>query len=124
MAKRHRRSSSHRRRHRRGGSSSGTGTATASAPSPASYSSAASFGAAVNGSGDSQYSRVFSQNSPYPPNGNAIIGMQGQRAGSRRHRRRHSRRTYKGGFMGAISTALVPFGLIGLQQMFSRRHRK
>lgn len=119
--RRHRRSTRSRRtrrrhhrtrRHRRGG---------AGAPAPSSYSSAASWGAAVNGSGDSQYGRVFNQNSPFPPNGNAIIGAQGQRAGGRH--RRHRR--HRGGFMSAmVGKALVPLGLIGLQQYFSRRHKK
>lgn len=119
-SRRHRRSRSRsrkhhtrrHRRHRRGG---------AGAPAPSSYSSAASWGAAVNGSGDSQYGRVFNQNSPFPPNGNAIIGAQGQRAGGRH--RRHRR--HRGGFMtGMLSKAIVPLGLIGLQQYFSRRHKK
>ncbi len=43
------------------------------------YSSASTYGSYVNGSGDSQYNRVFSLNSPDASNpSNNIVGVQGQ----------------------------------------------
>ena len=131
MAHRHRKGSRSRscsRRHRKGG---------ANAPDPSSYSSASTYGMAVNGSGDSQYNRVFSNSSPdaqFPSN--TIVGVQGQnvgyspstqKAGGRRRKRR-------GGFWGPIvNQAVVPFGILGMQQTYrrkkyggskSRRHRR
>lgn len=120
MATRHKRSHrrSHRRRHRGG----------ASAPNPSSYSSAASYGEAVNGGTNSQYSRVFNQGNNLSNTGNAIIGLQGQKAGRKSHRKR-------GGFLGlgsVINQAAVPFSILGMQQTYrrkknggkhSRRHR-
>lgn len=134
-SRRHRTKRRHsHRRHRRGGATNttgatGTGTGTVN---PSSYSSASSWMGAINGSGDSQYGRVFNQSSPFPANGNSIIGTNGQRAGSKggskggSHKgRRHHSKTYKGGgVMGLVSQALVPLGLIGLQRMFSKKFKK
>lgn len=121
--KHHSRRKSHRSRRHRGGASDELSTA-----SPSSYSSAATWGQAINGSADAQYGRVFNQSSQFPPNGNAIIGAQGQRAGSRHRRRTRRHRThrkkYRGGFMGMIDTALAPLALLGLQQAYSRKHKK
>jgi hypothetical protein len=90
------------------------------------YSSAASYGSYVNGSGDSQWNRVFT--GANLPNGNEIIGAQGQNStippsvASSGKMTGGKRRTKKGGFWGqVISQALVPFGLWGLQNRFSRR---
>jgi hypothetical protein len=92
----------------------------------AAYSSAASYGSYVNGSGDSQWNRVFT--GANLPNGNEIIGAQGQNStippsvASSGKMTGGKRRTKKGGFWGqVISQALVPFGLWGAQNRFSRR---
>jgi hypothetical protein len=105
------------------------------------YSSASSYSSYVNGSENSQYDRVFSQAGPYASvPGNTSIGAQGQNAnmlgtpnasslsliqnaGSRRRRsqkRRHTKKRY-GGFLGqVINQAIVPFGLLGMQQSYRR----
>ena len=117
------------------------------------YSSASSYGTYVNGSGASQYDRVFSQNSPDAGNpSNNIWGAQGQNlglpsntptqqqlsliqsAGRRRTKRNRSRsrrrmmsrsRSKRGGFFGeVINQAVVPFTLLGLQQTFRRKGKK
>ena len=97
------------------------------------YSSASTYGSYVNGSGDSQYSRVFDQTSDAGRQSNVIIGAQGQwaqqphgpnaqnlsliqSAGKRRNKR--------GGLWGeVINQAVVPFTLLGLQQNYGRNKR-
>ena len=131
-----------RRRRMRGGNSG------------APYSSASSYGSYVNGSENSQYDRVFSQAGSYASvPGNTSIGAQGQNAnmlgtpnasslsliqnaGSKRrrsHKKRNTKKRY-GGFLGqVINQAIVPLGLLGMQQTYrrnkhsnnkSRRHRR
>jgi hypothetical protein len=96
------------------------------------YSSASSYGSYVNGSGNSQFSRVFDQSGPYSGReSNIIVGAQGQNAqqpgfpsaeqtsriqsAGKRHRKR-------GGFLGeVINQAVVPFTLLGLQQTYRRK---
>ena len=96
-----RKSHRHGRKHRGG-----------SAPNPSSYGSASSYGMVVNGSGDSQFNRVFGNGG----NSNVIIGAQGQKAGGKR-------RSKKGGFWGQIiNQAVVPFGILGLQQTYRRKN--
>ena len=127
MAHRHRKGS-RSRRHRKGG---------ANAPDPSSYSSASTYGMAVNGSGDSQYNRVFQNSSPdaqFPSN--TIVGVQGQNLGysPSNTQKAGRRRRRKGGFWGPIvNQAVVPFGILGMQQTYrrkkyggakSRRHRR
>lgn len=108
------------------------------------YSSASTYGSYVNGSDNAQYDRVFSQAGPYGSvPGNESIGAQGQnatfqgapnasslaliqKAGSRR--RRASRRSHtkkrRGGFLGQIiNQAIVPFGILGMQQSYKRNKR-
>lgn len=129
MPRSHRRRT-HRRRHRGG-----------NAPNPSSYSSGASYGMAVNGTGDAQYNRVFDIQGPDGMNqSNAIVGAQGQRAG-RKHKMRKGgynpwiprnpfrggskRRTRRGGMWGhIINQAIVPATLLGLQQRYGKRTRK
>lgn len=110
-----------------------------------SYTSGSTYGSYVNGSGDSQFARTFDATGPYAGRaGSEYVGAQGQwsqqpstptaqnlsliqSAG----RRRRSRR---GGFFGeVINQAIVPFGLLGLQQTYrkksyggkkTRRHRR
>jgi len=112
------------------------------------YSSATSYSSYVNGSENSQYDRVFSQAGPYAGvAGNMSIGAQGQnstmagvpnanslaliqKAGSRRRGHRGTRRirhTKKrhGGFLGSVlNQAIVPFGLLGLQQSYGRNRSR
>lgn len=109
------------------------------------YTSATTYGSYVNGSENAQYDRVFSQAGPYASiPGNESIGAQGQnsffqgtptaaelsliqKAGSKRRRgsrRSHTKRR-RGGFIGPIiNQAIVPFGILGLQQSYKRnKHR-
>jgi hypothetical protein len=104
----------------------------------AAYSSAATYGQYVNGTENAQYNRVFSQTGPYASNqSNVSIGAQGQnghfidapnsaslaliqRAGSKR---KHTKKR-RGGFLGqVINQAIVPFGILGMQQSYKRKHR-
>lgn len=96
------------------------------------YSSASSYAEYVAGPMDAQYSRTFDQSGPYGQvPGNTLIGAQGQGVPSQgptsaqlnlvqsagRHRRRH-----RGGFLGeVVNQAIVPLGLLGLQQTFRRK---
>ena len=110
-----------------------------------SYTSASTYGAFVNGSPASQFARTFDTTGPYASRvGTEYVGAQGQNAqqpgvpsaeqlklvqsaGKRRKNRR-------GGFFGeVINQAIVPFGLLGLQQTYkkksyggrkTRRHRR
>jgi len=89
----------------------------AGAPNPATYSSAAGYGMAVNGSGNSQWDRTFIGNGPAN-----YVGVQGQRAGSRKSRKGKNR---KGGSWGAmLNQAIVPFALFGMQQSYNTRRNK
>jgi len=108
-----------RRRKRRGGQS---------AASPAQYSSAATFVKATVGTGDQQYDNVFK--GANLPNGNEIVGLQGQNttipasqpqnAGNMMGGKK--RRSKRGGYWGQVlSTALVPFGLWAAQNRYSKR---
>ena len=110
-----------------------------------SYTSGSTYGSYVNGSPDSQFARTFDATGPYAArSGSEYVGAQGQwsqqpnvpssqnlsliqSAGKRRKSRR-------GGFFGeVINQAIVPFGLLGLQQTYrkkrsggrkTRRHRR
>ena len=112
-----------------------------------SYGSASSYNVAVNGDGNAQYDRTFSQSGAYGSvSGNTIIGAQGQNAnvvgtpkdltliqsaGSRRRRHR-SNKTHKshtkkarGGFIGPlVNDAIVPFGLMAMQQNYNKNKNK
>jgi hypothetical protein len=98
------------------------------------YTSGTTYGDYVNGSGDSQYARTFDQTGPYADRvGTLYVGAQGQwanpyntpsgenlsliqSAGKSRKRR--------GGLVGeVINQAIVPFGLLGLQQTYGRKRR-
>jgi hypothetical protein len=99
------------------------------------YTSASTYGSYVNGSGNSQFSRTFDQTGPYANRmGTDYVGAQGQwfkqphaptqqdlsliqSAGKRSRRKR-------GGLLGqVINQAIVPFGILGLQQSY-RRHKR
>ena len=116
------RKSYHRRKtHRRGRKHRG-----GSAPNPASYSSASTYGMAVNGTGDSQFDRVFSQSGMDGRfQSNTIVGAQGQNLGlppTVAQKAGGRRRSKKGGFWGeVINQAVVPFGILGLQQTYGKK---
>ncbi len=99
-----------------------------------SYTDGASYGTYVNGSPDSQFARTFDATGPYASRaGSEYVGAQGQwsqqpnvpsaqnlsliqSAGRRRKRSR------RGGFFGeVINQAIVPFGLLGLQQTYRKK---
>jgi len=106
---------SHRHRHRHGRKHRGGSSA-----NPSSYSSASTYGMAVNGSGDSQFNRVFGNGG----NSNIITGVQGQNAGipATLAQKAGGKRSKKGGFWGQIiNQAVVPFGILGLQQTYRRK---
>lgn len=125
MARRHSRSHSRRHRTRSRKMRAGSGN----------YSDASSYGMYVSGTGGSQWNRTMDQAGHYGQvPGNTIIGAQGQnvppvsqmpnsgnlnliQSGAGRRRRR-------GGFLGeVVNQAIVPFGLLGLQQTYRRKSR-
>jgi hypothetical protein len=96
------------------------------------YSDGASYGMYVNGTGGSQWARTMDQSGPYGQiQGNTIIGAQGQNvmpstrvpsAGELDLVQKGGRRRRRGGFLGeVINQAIVPFGLLGMQQTYRRR---
>ena len=94
------------RRHRGGAGSA----------SPSSYSSASSYGVAVNGpTVEGQFDRTFMGTGPA-----TYRGVQGQMTGGKRHTKRR-----RGGFLGAmgsvINQAIVPFSILGMQQTYGRK---
>ena len=113
-----------RRRRQRGGSAEAQ-----SAPAPAPYSDAASYVAANYGDGNTQWNNVFGPQSTSTM-GNEIVNLNHPQmvqanvpqGGGRR--RRGSRKGKRGGFLGnVVSQAIVPFGLLALQNKYSRRLR-
>jgi hypothetical protein len=99
------------------------------------YTSASTYGSYVNGPPNSQFARTFDQSGPYGDrSGTEYVGAQGQNAQQQggpsaeqltqvqsagKRRRRRSRR---GGFFGeVINQAIVPFGLLGLQQTYRKK---
>ena len=118
---------SRRKRHRHGRKHRGGSSA-----NPTSYSSASTYGMAVNGSGDSQFNRVFGNGG----NSNIITGVQGQNSGipATLAQKAGGKRSKRGGFWGEIiNQAVVPFGILGLQQSYrnkkhgggkTRKHRR
>jgi len=101
------------------------------APNPSTYGSASSYGMAVNGTGGSQFDRVFNQNGPDAgTQSNSIVGVQGQndnirpmwKQGGGKRRRRSTSRSRKGGFFGqVINRAIVPLSILGMQQTYRRK---
>ena len=117
----HKRHRSSRRRVKRGGKMGDV------AAQP--YTSAASYEKWMLGTENQQYGRVFDQGGPNNSQSNAIMANQNsgllgylpyQRAGKKSRRTR--RRNKKGGFLGSVvNQAIVPFGLVGLNQMYGKR---
>jgi hypothetical protein len=96
------------------------------------YSSATTYGEYVNGSGGSQWARTMDQSGPYGKiPGNDIIGAQGQNvipptrmptSGELSLVQSAGRRRRRGGFLGeVINQAIVPFGILGMQQTYRRK---
>lgn len=83
------------------------------------YGSAANYMLNTVGNGKVQYNDTFSQKSPYPANyGNALFAING----TGHHTGGKTRRKRKGGNLGqVINQAIVPFGLLGLQQSYRRK---
>ena len=114
-----------RRRRQRGGAGEPPAPPT---PAPAPYSDSASYMLSKVGDGNTQWNNVFATQGPVPF-GNEIRPLDGNstvqsaiQAGGRR--RRGTRRGRRGGFFGnVISQAIVPFGLLALQNKYSRRLR-
>jgi len=110
------------RRHQRGG-----------------YSSAATYGMEVNGTGPEQYARTFSMDSQYAGRvGSEYVGAQGQwgtqpgsptpqqlsliQSAGARTSRFGGRRRRRGGFLGPVITqAIVPATILGMQQTYGRK---
>jgi hypothetical protein len=100
------------------------------------YTSASTYGSYVNGSGDSQFARTFDSTGPYASRaGSEYVGAQGQwsqqpgepsaqnlslvQSAGKGKKYRKSRR---GGFIGeVINQAIVPFGILGLQQTYRKK---
>jgi hypothetical protein len=109
------------RKHRRGGS----------APSTSSYSSAAGYGVAVNGSVDSQMKNsLTSSGSNGQSPATTSVGVQGQNVGipanqlMKGGRRGKTTRKRRGGLWGhVINQAVVPFSILGMQQTYGRKKR-
>ena len=98
------------------------------------YSSATTYGEYVNGSANSQYARTLDQTGPYAGRaGNILIGAQGQWAKEPHgptaqnlalvQSAGKSRKKRGGFFSNIINQAIVPFGLLGLQQAFGCKKR-
>ena len=97
-------------------------------PPPSSYSSATTYGVAVNGSGGSQMHRTYgSSNSPSGNTDNGILGVQNQYSTSigNKHLYKGGKKAKKGGVFGALGPVLnqaaVPFGILALQQAYGPR---
>lgn len=101
------------------------------------YSSAATYGSYVNGGMNSQFDRVFNS----PSQSASSIGAQGQNANTSvgvptasnlalaqaggRRRKNNSRKNKRGGVLGSvISQAIVPFGILAMQQRYKRKSNK
>ena len=99
------------------------------------YSSAATYGLEVNGTGPEQYNRTFSMDSQYAGRfGSEYVGAQGQWANQPATptpaqlaliQSAGKRKTSKGGsFAPVIGQAIVPATILGLQQTFGRKGYK
>jgi hypothetical protein len=98
------------------------------------YSSASTYAEYVNGSTNAQYARTFDQSGPYADrSGNVLIGAQGQWAKEPNVPTQQNlslvqsagkSRKKRGGLLGSvINQAIVPFGILGLQQTYGRKRR-
>jgi len=110
-----------RRRRQRGGDGEGQ--------APPAYTDGSSFVGANYGDGNTQWNNVFGPHSTSTM-GNEIVNLNHPQmvqanvpqGGGRR--RRGTRKGKRGGFLGnVVSQAIVPFGLLALQNKYSRRLR-
>jgi hypothetical protein len=89
------------------------------------YTSASTYGEYVNGSTQDQLSRVFSDGR----DSNIIVGAQGQQMTGANSSAPNldlvqsaGKRQKKGGFLGeVINQAIVPFGILAMQQRYGRK---
>ena len=84
----------------------------AGAANPSSYSSAATYMQQTVGGTNQQYDNVFRQGGMNTSQSNAIIGLEGQRAGGRRRNKR-------GGSF--VTDAIVPAAFLAGTYLYSRR---
>jgi hypothetical protein len=95
---------SNRRRYKRGGEG---------AANPSSYDSASTYMRATVGTPNQQYDNVFDSSKSSNSNSNAIVGLQGQKAGTKKKR---------GGYWSQVfNQAIVPFSILGMQQTYRRK---
>jgi hypothetical protein len=152
--KHHRRGGKSRRYRARGGyagsypsvySTEGAGNLPAAADT-SSYNDAGSWMLKTVGNVNTQFGNAFDQNTGNSSNG-AIVGLQGQVAGRRRHRtrrggsshplptatqeggkrsRRHHKKSRKGGFLveAALTKAALPLSILALQQTYNKKSKK
>ena len=89
------------------------------APNQSSYSSAHQYGSVVSGTGDQQWNRVFENGN----HGNALTGVQGQQSVFQAQKGGRTKRKRGGIFGAVIDQAIVPFGILALQNTYGRRGR-
>ena len=84
------------------------------------YGSASNYMLKTVGDANRQYDDVFSVNSPFAGKGNTIVSLKGQYLGGKAKKR--TRKAKKGGNLAqVINQAIIPFGLLGLQQSYRRK---
>ena len=92
--------------------------------SPSTYSDSQSYMLQTVGKGNTQYDNVFMSNKS-DGTGNAIVGLQGQKAGGKRRKRslsKKNKKSRKGGYFSeVVNQALVPAALIGMQQSYKKK---
>jgi len=83
--------------------------------------SAADYMLKTVGDANRQYNDVFSVNSPFPAKGNTIVSLKGQYLGGKSKKQRKTRKVKGGNLAQVINQAIIPFGLLGLQQSYRRK---
>ena len=120
------RSQKSKKNRKRNSNSNQTGGTHATAPSPSSYSSAQTYGMAVNGTGSSQMYRTYGpSNSPSGNTNNGIQGIGGLSSTNMNNKQQGGKKDKRGGLFGTlgpvINQAAVPFGILALQQAYGPR---
>ena len=114
-----------RRSFRGGGwnsSTSSNASNQSNAPDPNSYSSATTYNEVVNGSLNQQFARTFDQGGKLPNDNAGYVGAQGQLTGKVGGGRKGRKR---GGMWGTVAAdAVVPFGILAMQQSYKRKPGK
>lgn len=85
------------------------------------YGNASNWMLSTVGTQDQQYNNVFDSNKPYSNYGNTIVSLDGKHHAGGRRRRRRTRKGRGGNLAQVINQAVVPFGLLGLQQSYRRK---